>query len=312
MSLRSSPRAADRPAGDRPARRRRSRTERLNARLGVVYALPTGAMVTVFFAIPLALCFWISLNDWPLIGSSSFNGGQNYDVLTDPLVIKAAGFTLVYTIITTIVLGVMSFGLALLVQSRKAGVGFFRTAFFLPTALGLASTSLLFLALFSSQVGPLDDMTRALGLGTVDWLGTSQSALLSTVGMVTWRFAGFYMIILLTGLQAIPGELYEAARMDGANWWQSFRRVTIPLMRPSIALSLVLSITGSVLAFEQFYILTGGGPDNSTITLVMALYRQAFVLFDLGRASAIGIVLLLFLVALNGLQLLLLRQPKEA
>jgi multiple sugar transport system permease protein len=295
------------PRGGRP----RSRTDRLNARLGVVYALPTGAMVAVFFLIPLALCLWMSLNDWPLIGASSPNGVQNYEVLADPLVLKAAGFTLVYTIITTIVLGVTSFALALLVQSKKAGVGFFRTVFFMPTALGLASTSLLFLAFFSSQVGPLDGITRFLGFGTIDWLGTPEMALLSTVGMVTWRFAGFYMLILLTGLQAIPAEVYEAARVDGANWWHTFRSVTIPLMRPSIALMLVLSITGSVLAFEQFYILTGGGPDNSTITLVMALYRQAFVLFDLGKASAIGIALLLFLVVLNGLQLLLLRQPKE-
>ena len=108
--------------------------------------------------------------------------------------------------------------------------------------------------------------------------------------MITWRFAGFYMLIILTGLQAIPRDVYEAARVDGAGWWRTLRSITLPLLRPTLALMLILSVTGSILAFDQFYILTNGGPDNSTVTVVLAIYRQAFFLFDLGKAAALSMI----------------------
>ena len=291
--------------------RPRRTLERARTRAGLIYAAPTAVMVAVFFLVPLGLLVWMSFNHWPLLGASYPNGVENYAVVADPLVRKAAVFTLIYTVITTVVLSLVAFGLALLAQQARRGVGVFRTAFFLPASIGLAGTSLLFFGLLSPQLGPVDAVTRALGLGTVNWLGTPNGALWSTVAMITWRFAGFYMLILLTGLQSIPGEVYEAARVDGAGWWQTMRDVTIPLLKPALALMLVLSVTGSILAFEQFYILTGGGPDNSTITLVIALYRQAFVLFDLGKAAALSMVLLLVLLAVNGLQLFLLRKPAE-
>ena len=123
-----------------------------------------------------------------------------------------------------------------------------------------------------------------------------------------WRFAGFNMLIILTGLQAIPTELYEAARMDGAGRVQIFRRITLPLMRPTVALVLILMITGSLLAFDQFYILTGGGPDNSTTSVVMVIVREAFIRFDLGSAAAISVVVLAVLVLLNVVQLSILRR----
>jgi multiple sugar transport system permease protein len=116
------------------------------------------------------------------------------------------------------------------------------------------------------------------------------------------------MLILLTGLQAVPTELYEAARMDGANRFQSLRHITLPLMRPTIALVLIMMITGSLLAFDQFYILTGGGPDNSTTSVVMVIVREAFVRFDLGSAAAISVVVLGVLVVLNVVQLSILRR----
>jgi multiple sugar transport system permease protein len=127
---------------------------------------------------------------------------------------------------------------------------------------------------------------------------------------VIWRFAGFQMLILLTGLQSIPLELYEAARVDGATRWQAFRRITVPLLRPTLALLLVLSITGSLLAFDQFFILTQGQPDNSTITMVMVIYREAFFCFNLGSAAALSVVVLIVLVALNVLQLRILRHDR--
>jgi multiple sugar transport system permease protein len=116
------------------------------------------------------------------------------------------------------------------------------------------------------------------------------------------------MLILLTGLQAIPPEIYEAARVDGASRWQTFRRITLPLLRPTIALVLTLMVTGSLLAFDQFWILTRGGPDNSTTSLVMVIYREAFIRLDLGSAAAISVVLLVVLVAFNVIQLGVLRR----
>jgi multiple sugar transport system permease protein len=116
------------------------------------------------------------------------------------------------------------------------------------------------------------------------------------------------MLIFLAGLQAVPAEIHEAAAIDGAGAWRRFRHITLPLLRPTIALMLILSITGSLLAFDQFFILTNGGPDNSTTSIVMVVYRDAFFRFDLGGAAALSVVLLVALVALNALQLRVLRR----
>ena len=290
------------------ARRGRSPLLRRRGRIGALYATPMAVIVAVLFVIPLGLMIWMSVNDWPLLGASSPNGLKNYRVLSDTLLVDAIWFTVKYTIVTTVVLSLISFGLALLVQERRYGVGFFRSVFFLPASVGLASASLLFYSLFVNDQSPLNSVARWLHLtnGTVAWLGTSNHALASVVGMITWRFAGFYMLILMTGLQAIDPELFEAARTDGANRWQIMRSITLPLLRPSIALMLILSITGSLLAFDQFFILTGGR--QQTATAVIAIYRRAFIRQDLGGAAAISVVVLLVLLVINGAQLLMLRR----
>ena len=165
------------------------------------------------------------------------------------------------------------------------------------SALGLASASLLFYALYSPQSSPLGF------LGTTSVLGTPASALWSTVALIVWRFAGFYMLLLLVGLQSISADVYEAARLDGAGRWQTFRRITLPLIRSSLALCTILAVTGSLLAFDQFYILTKGGPDNSTITIVQLVYNLAFQgRNDLGRAAALSILVLAALLIINVVQ----------
>jgi multiple sugar transport system permease protein len=272
---------------------------------GIGYVAPTAVVVAVFFLAPLVLVFWMAVNRWPLLGSPTFNAPDNFTKIPDnQLFVDAIWFTLKYTAITTVVLSAAAMGLALMVQNRRKGVGFFRTAFFLPGAVGFAAAALLFYG-FYSEAGPLDSLLQRLGITDepVAWLGTPNAALFSTIAMVVWRFAGFNMLILLTGLQAIPNDVYEAARVDGASRRQAFRHITLPLLRPTIALMLVLSITGSLLAFDQFFILTRGGPDNSTVSMVMVIYREAFTRFDLGSAAAISVVLLAVLVVLNTLQL---------
>jgi multiple sugar transport system permease protein len=287
--------------------RPRARTTLAHRRslVGMAYAAPTAVIVGVFFIVPLVLVFWMSANRWRVLGSPTFNFPDNYSAVADNQLFRdSVSFTLKYTAITTIVLSLIALGLALLVQNQRPGVGFFRTAYFLPGAVGFAAASLLFYGFYSGS-GPVDSVLRDLGIidEPINWLGTPNAALFSTIAMVTRRFAGFNMLILLTGLQSIPTDVYEAARSDGATSWQMFRYITLPLLRPTIALMLVLSITGSLLAFDQFFILTRGGPDGSTVSMVMVIFREGFTRFNLGSAAAISVLLLIVLVALNVIQL---------
>lgn len=303
-----------RPAVASRARRPRPPWWRSRSLKGAGYAAPTAVVVVVFFLAPLVLVLWMSVNHWPLLGPHTANFPANYTkVAGNDLFWEAVRFTLKYTVVITVLLSALALGLALLVQERRRGVGLYRTAFFLPSAVGFASAALLFYGLYSSAIGPFDPLLRHLGLihGTISFTGTPNHALFSTVALVMWRFAGFYMLILLTGLQAIPVEVYEAARVDGCGRWQTFRYVTLPLLRPSIALMLVLSVTGSLLAFDQFFILTEGGPDNSTLSVVMVIYREAFFRFDLGSAAALSVIVLAALIVLNVLQLGVLRRGQR-
>jgi multiple sugar transport system permease protein len=256
-------------------------------------------VVGLFFLVPLGLVAWMSLHRWPLLAPPTWNAPGNFAALPDDDLLRtAAWFTLKYTLIVTVLLFALSFAMALIVQHSFRGVAVLRTAYFLPAAVGFASASLLFLGMLSAEIGPLD--------GHVS--GSPTNALSSAVGLVLWRFAGFNMLILLTGLQAVPTEVYEAARLDGASTWQTFRSITVPLMRTTIALVLTLMVTGSLLAFDQFWILTRGGPDNSTTSLVMVIYREAFIELDLGSAAAISVVLLAVLAIANAVQLTVLRR----
>ena len=296
------------PAGPPRTRRPWWRSRGLK---GVGYTAPTAVIVIVLFLAPLVLVFWMALNRWPLLGSPTLNAPDNYTAIPDnALFIQAIKFTLKYTVVITVLLLLIALGMALLVQERRRGVGVFRTIYLLPSGVGFAAAALLFYGLYSLQIGPLDGILR--GLHIIDkpfsFTGTPNAALFSTIALVIWRFAGFQMLILLVGLQSIPSELYEAARVDGATSWQAFRRVTLPLLRPTLALLLVLSISGSLLAFDQFFILTQGQPDNSTLTMVMVIYREAFFRFNLGGAAALSVIVLLVLVALNVLQLRILRR----
>jgi multiple sugar transport system permease protein len=276
------------------------------------YASPTAALVLVFFVVPVILVFFMSGSDWPLLaGNKGNNFPENYtDVVDQRMFWPAIWFTLKYTVIATVLLIALGLGLAFLVQEASRWRAFLRTTFLLPTALGLASASLLFYALYSPQVGPIAPMLEKLGVteDVVSPLGTPSGALWSTVILIVWRFAGFYMLLLLVGLQSIPGELYEAARIDGASRGQIFRGITIPLLRPSLALSTIMCVTGSLLAFDQFYILTKGGPDGSTMTVVQLVYSLAFESKrDLGMAAALSVMVLLALVVINVVQLRALR-----
>jgi multiple sugar transport system permease protein len=264
-------------------------------------------MVAVFFVVPIVLVFQMSLSDWGLFaGNRGFNAPDNFaEVLDHRLLWQAVGFTVKYTVVTTVILVTVALGLAMLVQETSRWKGFLRTSILVPSALGLASASLLFYALYAPGINPFNPLLEDLGIidKPVSYLGTPTAALWSTVFLIVWRFAGFFMLLLLVGLQGISADVYEAARIDGATRWQIFSRITLPLLRPSLALVIILCVTGSMLAFDQFYVLTKGGPDNSTMTIVLLIYNMAFAgQNDLGLAAALSVLLLLALLVLNVLQ----------
>lgn len=270
---------------------------------GAIYATPNAVFVVGLFVLPLLLVLQMSASKWPLLsGNQGWNFPQNYaKAVSHRLFADSVVFTLKYTVLATVLLIGIGLGLGLLVQETSRWKGFLRTSMLLPSALGLASASLLFYVLYSPIAGPFADLMERTGFS---FLGTPNMALLSTTFLIVWRYAGFYMLLMLVGLQGIPVDVFESARVDGASRGQIFRHVTLPLLRPTLALTTVMCVTGSLLAFEQFYILTKGGPDNSTITVVQLIYSMAFQgLNDLGVAGALSVIVLLALVVINIVQI---------
>jgi multiple sugar transport system permease protein len=282
--------------------------------MGVAYAAPTAVFVAVFFITPLLLVARMSLSSWPLLtGNGGLNFPKNYlSIWNNALFGPAVVFTIEYTLIVTVLLIGLGLGLALLVQERGRWADMLRTVILLPVSLGLAAASLLFWGFYSPSIGPINPILEQLGLihDPIPFLGTSLSALLSTSFLIVWKYSGLYMLIFLVGLQAIPEDLFEAAALDGASRIQVFRHITLPLLRPSLALALILCVTGSLLAFDQFYILTKGGPDNSTVTVVQLIYREAFQKQNLGTSAAISIMVLVALLVLNAVQFRYLRSSE--
>ncbi|MCF6109896.1 carbohydrate ABC transporter permease [Mesorhizobium muleiense] len=281
--------------------------------VGLLYVAPAVALVVVFFIIPLGMTAWMSLHNWPLMGAHSFIGLDNYwAILRDTRFWNALNFTGYYTVIVTIAIFVVAFPLALFIERPRPLTGFYRTSFFMPAVIGFASASLLWSWLLNVDSGLFSPAAFELGLTEkkVNLLATFQPAFWSIIAMVVWKVAGFTMIILMTGLQSIPPDLQEAAMIDGAGPLARFRAITLPLMRRTLALALILSVAGSVLAFDQFYIILRGGPRNQTLTAVYWIFNQSFVSFKLGYGAALSMVLLVILVALSLIQLRLLRQPE--
>ncbi|WEX73895.1 sugar ABC transporter permease [Sinorhizobium numidicum] len=300
-------------SGSRKLSAARKRRRRSGWR-GLLYIAPAMALVILFFVLPVIFTGWMSLHNWPLMGGTRWIGFRNYvRMFNDARFISALEFTAYYTVIVTIAIFAVAFPLAIFVEKQRRLVSAYRTIIFLPVVVGLATASLLWVWLANVDSGFIGPALKAMGLveKSPNLLATFDSAFLTIIVMVVWKIAGFTMIILLTGLQAIPSELTEAARIDGAGRWQRFRHLTLPLMRKTIALALIISVTGSILAFDQFYIMTSGGPQNRMISVVYYIFNQSFVSFNLGYGAALSIALLAILVAISIVQLWLLRVGEE-
>lgn len=284
-------------------------------RLGhVAFVLPAAFMILVFFVYPLVQAFVMSFYEWPVLGEKTFVGLANYaDAFRDSTYLNSLWFTVEYTLLVTPVIFVVAFVLALLINNKLPGTVFFRSVYFVPVVVSLVVGSLTWLWIYNDLYGVLNYYLSRLGVidGPVNWMGQPSTSLPAISLMITWKFAGFTMLILLAGLQAIPQDVYDAAKIDGAGRRQMIRYVTLPLLKPWIILALVISVIGSVLAFEQFLIMTGGGPSNSTTTAVHWIYTTSFEYFRLGYGSAMTFILLVILIVLSLIQLRALRERAE-
>ena len=292
----------------------RNRRRRMRQLTGFMYVLPATLFTLIFFILPLGMTLFMSMHDWPLLGGQEWIGLENYtELLEDDQFWESLWFTTKYTIIITPVIFILAFILSLLVDLPLRFIGFFRTAYFLPVVIGLGTSSLLWVWLLNDRVGLFNAILTELNIidRPIIWLADRDWAMPVIIISVVWKTVGFTMILLLTGMQAIPGDLYDAAKVDGAGYFAQLRFIMMPLLRRTFALALVLSVIGSYLAFDQFFIMTRGGPRNSTITVVYWIYTNSFTYFELGYGAALSVVLLVILALLSVFQLWLLRDDTE-
>jgi multiple sugar transport system permease protein len=275
-----------------------------------VLIAPAIAFVGVFILYPLAFGTFISFTNYPLIGPYHFVGGSNYTALLhNPSFIHSIVFTLEYTAIVTLPILVVGYWLAVFVRSNRFGSTFFRTCFFLPFIVGLSTLSFLIWVELQPGFGTVNVLLAKLHIAGINtpWTANTDLALVAICILVVWLASGFTMMILMAGMQGIPEQLYESAEVDGASWWERERKITIPLLRRSIALSLVISVIGSLLAFNQFFIITDGGPGSSTQSIVMQIYETFNSSFNVGSAGAMSVVLVVVVGFITFLQFRFLR-----
>lgn len=252
----------------------------------------------------------MSLHDWPLFGGRTFIGIKNYiDLFSDNDSLKSMGFY------SALHIGHHTADFYSRIHSREFGTTqnsryrYLSDDIFLPVVIGLGTSSLLWVWLLNDQVGIINKILMDVGAITKPqlWLAKPDTAMNVIILSVIWKTVGFTMVLLLAGMQSIPTELYKSAEVDGAGYWHKLRFITLPLLRRTIALALVLSVIGSILAFDQFFIITGGGPRNSTISIVYWIFNNSFTYFKMGYGASMSIVLMVVLVLLSAVQLFLLR-----
>jgi multiple sugar transport system permease protein len=267
----------------------------------------------LFGLFPFAFSLWASLTDYsPIRAGADFVGLANYArALRDPDFWTALRVTAVFVVGTIPFTTALALALALAVQPAFRGRTLFRVGFFMPSVVSVVVLSLIFKGLYASG-GPLDGLLRALGLPAPAWLNDPRTALPAIMGMDVWSASGYYMIIFLAGLEAIPRELYDAARIEGASAWARFVRITLPLLRPTLLFVLVVNTVRSLQIFAEVFVMTRGGPLKSTTTVVYYLYEQAFYRFDLGYASAVAYLLFAITLLLAWAQMKLVRPENEA
>ena len=279
---------------------------------GIAYLAPAVLFVLAFTAYPLGQMIWMSFHNWSLINPPRYIGLANYRrAFGDEQFWVSFAFTLKYTAIITPILIVGGYLLALLTSRNSRMRRLTRTTVFIPVVIGLGVSSLLWYWLFSTDFGLVN---RALqDLGVIDkpvlWLGVdADRSMMAIIASVSWKVIGFGMILFVGAIQAIPTEIQEASLVDGASYWQRVTRVILPLTMRTVLVVTLVSVIGSLLAFDQFYIMTAGQPQNETATSVFYVYLNSFPYLKLGYGAALSLILAVTILAFTVVQMLLTRR----
>lgn len=308
------PTAAPGPAAAHGRRRPvRAAGARAEAWAGVVLASPALLVFTIFMFVPLVLTVWYSLHRYSGFGSMHWIGTQNYsEIVHDSTFWRALANTTAFTVMSIPLHVGLGLAAALLLNRAMPARALFRALFYVPVVVSGVAAGIIFLRLFDPLLGIINQLLSSAGLPAVDWQGNGTAALLSVILVTTWQNVGFGMVIYLAGLQAIPGEVYEAAAMDGATGWNRLRRITWPLLGPTTFFLVVYSVIQSFQVFDVVYVLTRGGPGTSTTFLVQYAYDQGFNQRRQGYAAALGVMIYALVLVLTVAQWRLSRRRDEA
>lgn len=303
MSTTTSPTVAARPI------RRRGQSYMFERRLAAyLFVLPSLLFLAVFVIYPIISAFYLSLHRYNLLEPPVWDGLNRYRLLVeDPRFFKALGNTFLFAVMTVPVGTAISLLLAVLINQSLRGIYFFRTAYYLPVVTSFVAVSFIWLWIYEPQFGVLNQLLERVGLPTFAWLRDPGTAMLSIAILSVWKNAGYNMIIFLAGLQGIPQYLYEAAEIDGASAVQRFWHVTVPMLSPTTFFVFVVYFIGALQMFTQSWIMTQGGPLDSTLTVVYLIYQNGFEFLKMGSAAAMSVVLFLFISVVTYLNTRIIR-----
>lgn len=273
---------------------------------GWVFAAPALAVIAVFFGLPVLAAFALSLTDFDIyaladVRNLRFVGLDNYlRLLRDPLFWTALGNTAYFVAVGVPLSIAVSLGAALLLHSRLAVLRpFFRTALFAPVVTTVVAVAVIWRYLFHTRYGLANWALSWFGIDPVDWLGDPRWAMPTIILFAVWKNFGYNMIIFVAGLQSIPEDLYEAARIDGASPWRQFRHVTLPMLGPVLLMVAILTTAGYFQLFAEPYVMTQGGPLQSTVSVLYLMYEEGFKWWNLGNASAVAFLLFALMMAVT-------------
>ena len=286
---------------------------------GWVFAAPALIAIGVFFFAPVLAAFAMSLTDFDIyaladIGNLRWVGLENYRaLLANPLFWQALTNTLIFVVLGVPLSIGVSLGTAMLLNSPFTRFrGFFRTALFAPVVTTLVAVAVVWRYLLHTRYGLINQGLGHFGIAPIDWLGDPQWAMPAIVLLSVWKNFGYNMVILLAGLQAIPPDLYEAARLDGARRWALFRHITLPQLAPLLLVVSILTMAGHFQLFAEPYVMTQGGPAQRTVTVLYLMYEEGFKWWSLGSASAVAFVLFVIMFAITLLQMRVSRSATGA
>lgn len=297
----ASGRRTRRPDGPRPRRGWTARRREVAA--GYLFVAPQLLGTVLFVLVPLALVFWYSFHEWNvLVGSFEFTGAANYERLaSDPALPGVLGATATFSVGLVVLNLSLALALAVLLNQKLRGTIVFRTLFFSPVAVTLVAWTIVWRFLLQDD-GGVNGLLTALGTEGPNWLRGETTAMIAVIVVQVLKNVGLNMVLFLAALQGVPQELYEASMLDGAGRWTRFRRVTVPMISPTILLTSIITVVGSLQVFAQIDVLTSGGPGTSTTVLVYYLYQNAFQFHDFGYGATLSVLLFAIVLVLTVVQ----------